>query len=225
MQPAVIRATHQGSKAAVVYDGVKRAIMLGELPPRARILEMELAQGFRCSQGAAREALLALQEDGLVLREPHRGTQVSDCTRDEAVEMFRIRHGAETRGALRAARRIDAAGVAELRGLMDSMERAARAGDEYALAEFDRAFHRRLFVAADLPAVEPVLHRCILHNHRFKILHSGAQRDLLETARRHDSILAALETRDPRRLADELGRHIATIVDLGPSPFEDGDAA
>lgn len=219
-----VRAAPQGSKAAV-YEGVKRAVMLGALPPLSRILELDLAQRYGCSQGAAREALLALQEEGLVVREPHRGTQVSDCTRDEAIEMFRIRHGAETRGALRAALRIDAGGLAGLRALMASMEQAAREGDEYALAEFDRAFHRRLFAAADLPAVEPVLHRCILHNHRFKILHSGAQRDLLETAQRHRSILVALEARDPQRLAEELGRHIATIVDLGPSPFLDGDAA
>ncbi|MCT7376964.1 GntR family transcriptional regulator [Chelativorans salis] len=208
------------SKSAEVFEGIKRAIMLGEIAPGEALLELELAEYFGCSQGPVREALLNLQDEGLVVRMGHRGTRVSDCTRDEAVEMFRLRHGIETRGICRAVRRINDKGLEELRCYLAAMIKAARAKDEYALAKFDRSFHMCLFQAAGLPAVEPLLSRCILHNQRFKILHSGEQRDLSVTARRHESIIEALESRDEAAAARAIGHHVATIVDFGPTLFE-----
>ncbi|MGK9232104.1 GntR family transcriptional regulator [Inquilinus limosus] len=206
-------------KSAEVFDGLKRMIMLGELAPGLALLELELAQRFQCSQGTVREALLALQEEGLVHRQPHKGTRVADCTEDEAVEMFRLRHGIETRGIVRALRRPDPALLPDLTVLIEGMEAKARAGDEYGQTELDRAFHRRLFRTAGLPAVEPLLHRCILHNHRFKITRSGERRDLMATARRHWTIVEALTARDEAAAVAAIGHHIETIVDVGPSIF------
>ncbi len=77
-----------------------------------------------------------------------------------------------------------------------------------------------LFRIAELPAVEPLLSRCILHNQRFKILHSSEQRDLDVTARRHDTIIDALDARDEAAAVKAIGHHVATIVDFGPALFE-----
>lgn len=208
------------SKSTEVFESIKRAIMLGEIPIGAQLLELELAEQFNCSQGPVREALLNLQDEGLVNRMAHRGTRVSDCTRAEAEDMFRIRHGIETRGIVRSLERINARTLDALKSLTSSMEDAAAAEDEYLLSEQDRAFHRQLFNTADLPAVEPILHRCILHNHRFKIIHSGEQRDLIETARRHWSIIQAIEAGDPEAASDAIGHHVATIFDFGPAVFD-----
>ncbi|MGK9168955.1 GntR family transcriptional regulator [Inquilinus limosus] len=216
---AIAQEGMRPGKSAEVFDGLKRLIMLGELAPGIALLELELAQRFQCSQGTVREALLALQEEGLVHRQPHKGTRVADCTEDEAVEMFRLRHGIETRGVVRALRRPDPALLPDLTALIEGMEAKAQAGDEYGQTELDRAFHRRLFRAAGLPAVEPLLHRCILHNHRFKITRSGERRDLMATARRHWTIVEALTARDEAAAVAAIGHHIETIVDFGPSIF------
>ena len=102
------------------------------------------------------------------------------------------------------------------------MERAARSEDEYQLAEFDRDFHRRLLRDAGLPALDPILHRCLVHIHRFKISRSDAQRDLVATARRHISIVDAVERADASAASRALAHHIATIADLGPKVFATG---
>jgi DNA-binding GntR family transcriptional regulator len=218
-QPPALRPAKSGE----VYEAVKRDIMLGELPPGAPLVELDLAAAFGCSQGPVREALLQLQEEGLVIRQAHRGTRVADCTADEAVEMFRLRQSVECRGVVRALQRPSRTLVADLKRLIDAMEEDARAGDEYKLAEHDRDFHRRLLRDANLPALEPILHRCLVHNHRFKISQSKGERDLLATARRHFSILEAVERSDAGTAAEALAHHIATIVDLGPDVFSNGD--
>ncbi|MFN7023039.1 MAG: GntR family transcriptional regulator [Pseudorhizobium sp.] len=206
-------------KSAAAFNALKRDIMLGVLPAGAALTELDLAAHFSCSQGTVREALLQLQEEGLVRRQGHRGTQVSECTEAEAVEMFRVRQQIECNGIIRALQMPSRTLVAELKALCAEMVEAAANDDELALASLDRDFHRRIFLDAQLPALDPILHRCLVHNHRFKISRSTSPRDLLATARRHGSIIEAVEDGDVKRAREALGHHIATIVDLGPDVF------
>lgn len=214
----------RAGRSAEIREELKRLIMLGELPPNEPLLEMEIAARFACSQSSVREALLALQDEGLVKRQPHRGTRVSECTEAEAREMFRLRHGIETRALARAFPQIGARLLEELKDLVRAMEAAAREDDEFGLSELDREFHRRLLAAADLPALDPILHRCLVHNQRFKITRSGAVRDLVNTAKRHWTIVEAIESGDREAAIAAVGHHVATIVDPGPDVFPDADA-
>jgi len=207
------------ARSAIAFDALKHDIMLGELAPGEPLVELELAARFGCSQGTVREALLQLQEEGLVHRRGHRGTQVSDCTADEAVEMFRVRKQIECAGVLRALRNPSRSLLSDLNALVEAMEEAAREDDEMGLAAFDRDFHRRLFHDADLPALDPILHRCLIHNHRFKISRTQGQRDLVLTAQRHRPLVAAIEAGNSAAAVTSLEHHIATIVDFGPNVF------
>lgn len=209
-------------KSAQAFDALKRDIMLGDLPPGEMLTELELADRFGCSQGTVREALLQLQEEGLVWRNGHRGTQVSDCTIDEAVEMFRVRQQIEGSGIVRVMRHPSRTLVANLNEMIDGMVEAAESDDELRLAAFDRDFHRRLFRDAGLPALDAILQRCLIHNHRFKISRTTTPRDLMATALRHRPIVAAISQGDAPAAIAALHHHIATIVDLGPNVFPDG---
>lgn len=205
--------------ADLVYASVKRRIMLNELKPEAVLTELGLAGEIGCSQGTIREALLRLQEDGLVVRTGRRGTMVTRLNADEAHEMLALRRRIETRGALKAARNVDDRALADLTAIRATMKQAAKAGDEYALIEADRELHLRIFRLAGLDALEQILARCIMHSHRCKLWAPGHRRSLAETARRHDILIECLVARDGEGLAQALGRHIDTIV------LEDGREA
>lgn len=211
------------SKASAVFDSLKRDIMLGELRAGEPLTELDLAARFQCSQGKVREALLQLQEEGLVRRQGHRGTLVSACTVDEAVEMFRVRQQIECNGIIRVLRHKSRTLIADLNEIANDMVDAAKVDDELQLAAFDRDFHRRIFRDADLPALDPILHRCLVHNHRFKISRSIGSRDLMATALRHRVIIEAIEQGDVSAATQTLRHHIVTIVDFGPTVFPDAD--
>ncbi len=204
-------------RSHVIYRSLQREIVLGMLAPRSTVLELELASRFEVSQGTVREALLLLQEEGLVHRMAHRGTVIADCRAEDAQELIRLRQDIECRGVRRAMARQGAQLADPLRRHLDAMRAAAKAGDEYLLSVHDRAFHADLFERADLPPVQPILARCLIHAHRFKILHPEQQRDLLETANRHQVIIDAVAAGDATATADALSHHITTIVDFGPS--------
>lgn len=198
-----------------VYTHLKRRILLNELPPETVLTELAIAQELGCSQGPVREALLRLQEDGLVLRSGHRGTTVTPLDDGEAAEVLALRHRLETRGALRAGRQCRPETVVRLRGLLGRMKEAAAVGDEYGLIELDTEFHLEIFRLAGLRSLEQILLRCILHSHRQKLWEPRHRRPLMETAARHQAIIDALE-RGGDALAEALGRHIDTIVDIEP---------
>ncbi len=207
------------AKSATAFAALKREIMLGLLPSGTALTELDLAAHFGCSQGTVREALLQLQEEGLVIRKGHRGTQVSDCTEAEAIEMFKVRQQIECSGIIRALTHPSRTLVTDLNALLADMISAAEADDELELAALDRDFHRRIFLDAGLPALDPILHRCLIHNHRFKILRTTTPRNLVATAERHKSIVDAIEAEDIARASAALRGHIATIVDFGPNVF------
>lgn len=213
------RRTAASGKSAAAFTSLKREIMLGELAPGQPLVELELATRFGCSQGTVREALLQLQDEGLVQRNGYRGTQVSPCTPEEAVELFRIRQSIECRGIVHVLRHPSRSLVADLKALLANMVAAAGKSDELELASIDREFHARIFADAGLQALDPILRRCLIHNHRFKISRSSEARDLVQTALRHEPIIAAIEARDLAAASAALFHHIATIVDFGPNVF------
>ena len=197
-----------------IYAAVKRRIVLNELRPGMILTELGLASDLDCSQGPVREALMRLQEEGLVLRNGHRGTVVTPLNPEEAEEILALRRRIEVRAAPKAAQRVDARALQRLAQFNARMAEAAAAGDEYALIELDTAFHLEIFRLAELRALEQILVRCILHSHRQKLWEPRHRRPLLETAARHDTLYDRLAVRDGDGLAAALGEHIDTIVEV-----------
>ena len=199
----------------LVYLTLKRRILLNDLKPLAALTELGVAQDMGCSQGTVREALLLLQEDGLVLRGGHRGTSVTPLDAEVAEEMLALRRQIETRAALRSARLMDAATLAQLEFFQSAMDRNAAEGDEFGLIENDMRFHMALFQVSGFQALEQILKRVILHTHRQKLWEPRHRRPLAETAGRHRLILSAIAL-GGEALAAALGQHVDTIVDVAP---------
>ena len=206
-----------GPKVVEVYGELKKQIMLARLSPGQQLVELDLAQAMRCSQTTIREALLRLQEDGLIVRNGYRGTVVSPVSEDEAQECLDIRARLEARGALRALPRLDSAALEALREWVRRMEAAAARDDTYALFESDQEFHKALFRASGLPALLPILERCSLYGHRFKMTQTTTVRTLAETASRHWAIVDALERRDPAVVERIVSHHVLSVIGDLPS--------
>src|SRR5882757_7241637 len=67
---------------------IKKAIYAGELRPRERIIEEDIASRLQCSRGPVREALLRLERDGLVVTIPRRGTFIHDISGESIDVVF-----------------------------------------------------------------------------------------------------------------------------------------
>ena len=222
-----LQAALKLKKGSAVYHALKSAILLYEKRPGTPLVEQSLAGEFGCSQGTVREALLRLQEEGLVVRAGYRGSFVSDISAAEAAEMVAIRIRIETQGARRAAGRIDAADCSRLSDIIERMEQAAQAGDCYACSDLDRIFHFTVFRLSGLDALEPILNRCALNMHRYTVGANGSRSpaSLADTARQHWRVLEALASADPEQAAQAVRQHIEAVVDLASPVLHQAVAA
>lgn len=142
--PATARARSTGSLAARVTAAVREAIVDGRFALGEALSELALAQALNVSRTPVREALTALQHQGLIDVRPQAGSFVfvpSDETVAELAEFRRVLEVAALR--LCFARR-RAATLAALREAAAAMERARAADDRRGLARADTAFHEAI---------------------------------------------------------------------------------
>src|ERR1041385_1952555 len=86
-----------------VYDYLRTAIICADLPPGAKLVELDIAAQMGTSQGPVREALQRLERDGLVERQARSATYVSRISIDEMYELFSVRTVIEGYAIRRAA--------------------------------------------------------------------------------------------------------------------------
>ncbi len=188
------------------YRALRRAILRGELPAGARLVQEELAGRMGTSRLPVRDALRRLERDGLVERD-RRGTyRVVAWDRQAVEELYQVRLLLEPVATARAARRLQPRELEDLRRLHGELRRAAQAGDGDAFVDGNYRFHftiyracgnRRLAQAIEalwsgLPPLVPV------------VLPGW----LARAVREHGEVLRQLEARSVQGAAAAMREHI-----------------
>lgn len=196
------RDTPQGEQA---YQRLVDAIAGGELVPGMRLRETELSERLGLSRTPIREALRALEADGLVQHQPRHGAIVRQLDHAEVMELYEMRVVLEGTAARLAARM---ASPVELQALVSLNTEIPNVKDPTVAAELNRQFHVTLIGAARnrflLKAVE-VLRKTML------ILGPTTMRigkRMREATSEHAEIIAALEARDGARAEALMRQHI-----------------
>ena len=88
---AIIESARENNVTAqeIVPSSLRDAVLAGVFAPGARLRQEELAEIFNTSRIPVREALRALEYEGLVRSEPHRGFTVTRLDADEVEEVVR----------------------------------------------------------------------------------------------------------------------------------------
>ncbi len=127
------------------YERLRQRIFDNELPPGYRALEPELARRLRMSRTPLHEALIRLQNEGLVRLEPRRGVTVLAVSVDDMGEIYGVVTAVETAAVeLLATLRPDDRTLSPLEQAVGDMERALAEDDLAAWARADERFHRAL---------------------------------------------------------------------------------
>jgi DNA-binding GntR family transcriptional regulator len=104
-----------------VLGTLRQALLGGTLTPGERILEVELAARLGVSRGTLREALRHLEQEGLIVTSPHRGTFVINPTPEEVADIYGLRLALETYAVEEAARLIAPDELEALQGVVDDL--------------------------------------------------------------------------------------------------------
>jgi DNA-binding GntR family transcriptional regulator len=199
-----------------IADQLREAIVSDQFKPGQRIVERQIAEAMQTSRGPVRDALLLLENEGLVVRYSHRGTFVARLTKEDAEEIWTLRQAIESVAVDYAIQRATPEDLDELDSLVEEMAAKVKAG--YSLSEateLDLAFHRTLVRISGhkraLAAWEALSSqtRVLLVGHRRR-----NPRDFPDRAVSwHRRLVDALRDGDLERAQYELHKHLSITVD------------
>ena len=75
----------------VVFQTLRRAILMGELEPGERLMELALTEKLGVSRTPVREAIRMLEKEGLVEMIPRKGAAVSRITEKDLQDVLEVR--------------------------------------------------------------------------------------------------------------------------------------
>jgi DNA-binding GntR family transcriptional regulator len=202
-----------------VAASLRDAILTGSLKPGERLVEEEISQGMRTSRGPLREALRQLEQEGLVMSFPYRGSFVSRISSIEVREvLIPLRMTLEGFGFAHALNNLTDTDVDDLHGIVEHMEDAVRNGDLMSLVEADVAFHGLVMSRSGQPhttqiwgTIAPRM-RAYFYTHLREALPTHDQ--LISVAASHRELFDALVARKHDRVAALLVEHMQDLPGL-----------
>ena len=198
-----LEARRRRNLAEDVADHLRDAILTGQLRPGTRIDQDAIAEQLGVSRLPVREALIALDQEGLIRTIPRRGSYVQQLRRDDIADHYQLFGRVAGLAAARAAERITDAELAELDALHAAMETSIDPLEQERL-NFD--FHRIVNQAANSRRVTSILRLLTrsLPSHYFEFVP-----DWLDQARsQHGEILEAIRRRDADAAQAAMERHL-----------------
>src|SRR5689334_10390663 len=92
---ALLDPVPKSTLRAQIAERLRAAILTGDIPPGAPLVETALSERFDVSRGPLREALRQLIEEGLVVTVPYTGTHVAALSVEDVREIFSLRTALE----------------------------------------------------------------------------------------------------------------------------------
>ena len=189
------------------YDILKRQLLSGEMRPGERVNEVVMAARLGISRGPLREAIRNLEQEGLLIAAPHRGTFVRQLNQVEAAELQEVRLALETAAACRLAQRWTPEAKALLEDRLENLRGMHL--DHSTLAErmsADLAFHEAICEASGNETLLETW-RSLIGRITIMVLNVGPQRmSQLQDADSHLPLVEAIASGDEAIIRETYAR-------------------
>lgn len=198
-----------GSLRQQVKEAIRGAIFQGRFQPGDPMRELDLARDLRVSQATVREALLELEQAGLVHRIPNKETTVTKLSRQELIERNTIRTMLEIPAAIEASQRMTETAIAALQARLGAISSSVAGNDYGRVAEADLEFHRYIWEQSGNRTLCTTLLNITAPIFAFaSILRSIEHEDLPKIVHGHEPIVEAIRSRDPKAVELSIHQHI-----------------
>jgi DNA-binding GntR family transcriptional regulator len=207
--------------AEEVTAKLRQAIVSGQIQPGMPLAEPVLAAEFGASRAPVREALIALEREGLVEFNDRSRTRVRSLTPRDFEEICSMRIALESLAARLAASKWTADHTADLEENLRQQEQAATLGElsrlDVEMHEYivNLCSHRRLIAA--WRGIRWQFEMCLAYTHRLQETLAFEPRRI--TVDSHRRLLAALASGDPELAARTMGTHIEGSLEWSLAEF------
>jgi DNA-binding GntR family transcriptional regulator len=205
--------TERSAKSSLVggaYEALKEAIRNNVFAPGYQGSEQEIASQLGMSRTPVHEAIIRLQEEGLVRVLPRRGVVVCAISPDDMREIYEVIIALETASAeLLAEKPADERGpvAEELEAVNAEMQAALKADNLPAWAKADERFHQLLVERSGNGRLARMFHTVMDQSHRARMLTLRLRPKPTASVREHRAIVDAIQEGNPEAAREAAKRH------------------
>ncbi|MGC2404467.1 MAG: GntR family transcriptional regulator [Acidobacteriaceae bacterium] len=213
-----------------VADYLRGMILSGRWPPGQRIVETRIAKELGIGQPTVREALGKLEEAGLVVRTQNSGCTVTQLTRTEVDQIFRMRIEMEGLAVELAVENRDKTHGMELKIALNRLQVAALSKSVEDFYRADLELHRTIWKLAGNRFLEKALSQIVIPLFAFTTIEILAHPDfeLALNAQEHEKLVEAILTSDKaharsvaNRMLKEFWHEGYLLIDKGKKGSEE----
>jgi DNA-binding GntR family transcriptional regulator len=209
------------TKTQVVYERLRRWVVLGTLQPGEQLDQETLAASLQVSRMPLRQALLRLEADGLIETRPHRSAVVTPLSAADIEDIYAARSVLEGLLAEEGARRFDLELLDRLEKANAELAEVVAQGDSEAFVLLDREFHMDLYERSGYPRTCETLERLRRSAERYVHYYASHAPGTKESLAEHARIIEACRERKPRLVRElteqHLGRSARALIALAQS--------
>lgn len=195
--------TAQSDRESLVeraYEKIRHRILENEYPPAQQILERTLAVDLGMSRTPVREALVRLQNEGLIQLIPRHGMRVIPLSTDDLRDVYEVLTALELTAIERVIRNgINKRTLENLDTALHEMDAALKRGDHLGWAKADERFHRALLDLSGNPRLAAIANSMWDQGHRARVTTVRLRPSLQSSNRDHRALADAVRRGDLRR--------------------------
>ena len=202
------------SMTDAVMEHVRSSIVEGSMAPGEWYSVYRLADELAISRSPVRDALLRLEEIGVIRFAKNRGFQLVPTTPEDVAQIFSIRSALEVPAAGRASLSRTPEQADQIAALRTAMDSAAAETDEQVFFDRDQDLHAVILTAAGMNRAREMVNKLRVSTRMLGASTSHGLRTLEDISREHEPIITAVLGGDPHAARDAMERHLAATGSL-----------
>jgi DNA-binding GntR family transcriptional regulator len=210
--PRADRLDRDRQAAPQVFERLRGLIIALDLPPGAPLSRATLAAQFGVSATPVRDALMRLEDEGLVEVFPQHATVVSRIDIFLAQQAHFLRQALELELVRTLALDHSDDLIASLNHVINLQQQSSADGDFKQFMAEDNTFHHQLYVAADRQGLWELVRSRSGHIDRLRRLHLPSPGKAEAIMADHRAIVDAIAAGDPDAAQDKTRHHLAGTV-------------
>lgn len=178
------------------YTILQNWIVIGELEPGRKLKDSELSEMLGISRTPVREALLRLEDEGLIETKANRWTMVSEINMDQVEQIYPIVQSLEILAIEEGMINLNESVIKELIQINEDFKSELLAGEKINAYQLDLKFHVTIINLSGNSELLRILNNLKIKIKRIEVYYFDKKYDELESFIEHQKIITALKSGD-----------------------------
>ncbi|MDD4496101.1 MAG: GntR family transcriptional regulator [Eubacteriales bacterium] len=192
----------------VIFDTLREAIIMGELKPGERLMEVHLADKMGVSRTPVREAIRKLELEGLVTMVPRKGAFVSIISSKDIMDVLEVRASLDGLATALSAERIKDCELKELEAVHNQFIENVEKNNLNGTIKKDVEFHDIIYRSSRNDKLIDLTYKLREQIHRFRVIYLKDYSSTINIVSEHVSIINAIKGKDPDTASKLAREHI-----------------